>query len=104
VPDELTANVLFAVAESYPSFGKAQRWGCRSHIEFCFIVNLLILLISMIGCPILLILLILLQYFYNTFTNTFNTFIFPTHRLLLAIHGQNEPKPNILFGFAKIKL
>jgi hypothetical protein len=25
VPDELTANVLFAVAESYPSFGKAQR-------------------------------------------------------------------------------
>jgi len=23
---------------------------------------------------------------------------------LLAIHGQNEPKPNILFGFAKSKI
>jgi len=26
---------------------------------------------------------------------------FITQRLLLAIHGQNEPNPNILFGFAK---
>ena len=34
VPDELTANVLFAVAESPSLFGKAQRrWG-RSRIEY----------------------------------------------------------------------
>jgi hypothetical protein len=32
VQDELTANVLFAVAESYPLFGKVQRWRCRSYI------------------------------------------------------------------------
>ncbi|TEW52024.1 hypothetical protein [Psychromonas algicola] len=37
VSDELTANVLFAVAESYPSFGKAQRWGCR--IEYCYLLT-----------------------------------------------------------------
>jgi len=30
--NELTANVLFAVAESYPLFGKAQRWGGGSHV------------------------------------------------------------------------
>jgi len=38
VLNELTANVLFAVAESHLSLGKAQRWGSCSHIEhhFCW--------------------------------------------------------------------
>ena len=34
VPDELTANVLFAVAESYSLFGKAQRWRYCSRVKF----------------------------------------------------------------------
>ena len=36
------ANLPFAVAESYPSFGKAQRWSCRSHIDFWFHLWLII--------------------------------------------------------------
>jgi len=43
VSDELTANVLFAVAESYPLCGKAQRWRCHSHIEQGFIATVLFL-------------------------------------------------------------
>ncbi|TEW47643.1 hypothetical protein [Psychromonas algicola] len=45
VPDELTANVLFAVAENYPSFGKAQRWRCRSGSELGFIIFIMICLL-----------------------------------------------------------
>jgi len=33
VLNELTANVLFAIAESYSLFGKAQRWGGCSRVE-----------------------------------------------------------------------
>jgi len=48
--NELTANVLFAVAERYSLFGKAQRWGWMSPRWVMFYHNYLILLISSDGC------------------------------------------------------